>query len=393
MLELDGAGGGGQLVRTALTLSVLDGRPFRMENVRSDRPNPGLKRQHLACVELLATLTDADVSGAAVGSETLEFEPGAVDDVGTESVQTDVVDGSVDIGTAGSVTLVADTLLPLAARLDAPVRVRLVGGTDVKWSPPTDYLRYVKLPLLRECGLRASVEVKRRGFYPAGGGELLVDVRPSTLSSVVLPARDDRSNANWTVRAVAAAALEDADVAGRMAERAVAALSERGIDEDATATTTYVESASPGAVVTIVAESGVDGDEIGRNDSDDFGGNDGDNRWESDRHERGSRRPARLHPRAGFAAYGERGVPSEDVAVEAVEAADRWRETDAPIDPHLGDQLVVWLAVAGGRVRVPEVTDHVRATVDLVRAFGYDVSIDRRPDDERPGTTLSGAST
>ncbi|MFD1684135.1 RNA 3'-terminal phosphate cyclase [Halobellus litoreus] len=357
MLELDGTDGGGQLVRTALTLSALGGRSFRMENVRGDRPNPGLKRQHLACVDLLAALVDADVSGAEVGSETLEFDPGdGVDDASPESVDgtsPDPTDLAVDVGTAGSVTLVADTLLPLAVRVDTPVRATLVGGTDVKWSPPADYLRHVKLPLLDACGLDATVDVMRHGFYPAGGGELAVEIRPSTLSPIELSG-ESVDVPQSTVYAVASEALEDADVADRIAETAVEELKEREIDRDAAATAAYVESTSPGAVVTIVAEPAADeGTEPTRS---------------------GDGPP--LRPRAGFSAYGERGFPSEEVAADAVDALERWFETDAPVDAHLGDQLVVWLALAGGTVRIPRVTDHVRTNVDLVRAFGYEVSIE-----------------
>ncbi|MGQ4554488.1 RNA 3'-terminal phosphate cyclase [Halobellus sp. GM3] len=375
MLELDGTDGGGQLVRTALTLSALDGVPFRMENVRGDRPNPGLKRQHRTCVELLATLADADVSGADVGSETLVFEPNGptVDglDVGAAS---DSATLDFDVGTAGSVTLVADTVLPLAARLESPVRVRLAGGTDVKWSPPTDYLRSVKLPLLRSCGLDAAVDVTRRGFYPAGGGGLVVDVRPSAISPLELPARGSVGDWDWTVHAVASAALEDADVADRMAESAAAELSDRATAEDIAASVAYGESRSPGGVVTIVAE---------RPDRDAAIGP-----------AHGESKDVRHDPRgiAGFAAYAARGVPSEDVASEAVDAAVRWCDTDAPVDAHLGDQLVVWLALAGGRARVPRVTDHVRTNVDLVRAFGYDVSIEGDVEIEGPSSGGSEAT-
>ncbi|RLM53380.1 RNA 3'-terminal phosphate cyclase [Halobellus sp. Atlit-31R] len=390
MLELDGTAGGGQLVRTALTLSALDGRPFRMEDVRATRPSPGLKPQHLACVDLIADVANADVSGAEVGSETLTFEPGTGDGplvaseaAGSGAGETDAPrEFAVDVGTAGSVTLVADALLPLAARTDAPVRATIGGGTDVKWSPPADYLRHVKLPLLRACGLDATAELGRRGFYPAGGGEIDVEVRPSDLSPIVLPARRAAADApdagvdRYVVRAVASEDLEDAAVADRMAETAVSELSGLGIGGDeatdsdvtaqptVTAEATYVESKSPGAVVTVAVES----DPV-----------------RSSEHATGDR-PTPLRPRAGFGAYGERGVPAEEVAEEAVDAVAAWRETDAPIDARLGDQLVVWLAIAGGRVRVPRVTDHVRTNVDLVGAFGYDVSI--RTDGDGPAATL-----
>jgi len=391
LLELDGTAGGGQLIRTALTLSVLDARPFRMESVRGNRASPGIKRQHLACVDLLAELTDADVSGAEIGSETLTFEPNgpergviasnAVADADTVTDVDTVTDADspgpaeveIDVGTAGSVTLVADVLLPLAARISTPIRATLVGGTDVKWSPPADYLRFVKLPLLRECGLNGAIEVTRRGFYPKGGGELAVDVRPSVLEPIEFDGRrddldtdaeasgtGDAPSLDWSIHAIASEALEDASVGTRLAETATTSLVEQDVAVDPDARVSYVESLSPGAVLTLVAE-GVSPSESGQ-------------------------RP-RPTARAGFSAYGERGVPSEDVAAEAVDAAVEWAATDAPIDPHLGDQLVVWLALAGGSVRIPRVTDHVRTNVEVVRAFGYDVSIGE--ESEGPEATLS----
>ncbi|WP_144906438.1 RNA 3'-terminal phosphate cyclase [Halobellus captivus] len=392
MLELDGSDGGGQVVRTALSLAALDSRPFRMENVRGNRAASGLKRQHLACVDLLAELVDAEVSGAEVGSETLTFEPGDSAPVGASrsvpvepdrsnsdiaigeasnpaDVEVDLgIDIGIDVGTAGSVTLVADVLLPLATRIPTPLRATLGGGTDVKWSPPTDYLRSVKLPLLRERGLDAAVTVNRRGFYPTGGGTLAVDISPSALAPIELGSRRDgmrdTTEWNWSIYAVASEALEDASVADRLAESAAASLFEERVAGDAETHVAYVDSASPGAVVTLVAD--------GRGSA----ARQGD--------------AQRARPRAGFSAVGERGVPSEEVAAEAVAAAVDWAETDAPVDAHLGDQLVLWLALVGGRVRIPRVTDHVRTNVEVVRAFGYDVSITQESDGSE--ATLSAPS-
>ena len=367
MIELDGSDGGGQLVRTALTLSALRGEPFRMEGVRGDRSTPGLKRQHLACVEAVAALTDAAVEGDAVGSETLTFEPAV--EPGSPGGPADV---AVDVGTAGSVTLVADTLLPLAVRLRTPVRASLVGGTDVRWAPSTAYLRRVKLPLLRRLGLDATVDPVRRGFYPAGGGELAVEIRPSSLDPVDLrPGGDAASNpgsaaasdaggeatpvtgrdGRASVHAIAAAGLEADDVAERVAEATEAELDDRGIVDDVPATATYADADSTGVALTVA----IDGDSGAGRDAD----------------------PA---PRAGFVGYGGADADPESLADTTADAVERWAGTAAPVDAHLADQLVVWLALAGGSVPTPRVTDHVRTNVALVRAFGYDVSIDRRPD-------------
>ncbi|GGI94738.1 RNA 3'-phosphate cyclase [Halobellus salinus] len=355
MIDLDGSDGGGQLVRTALTLSALDREAFRMERVRGNRSNPGLKRQHLACVKTVAALTDADIEGAAIGSETLRFEPTAGPDA------TDAPDEvAVDIRTAGSVTLVADTLLPLATRIDGPVRADLTGGTDVQWSPSTDYLRRVKLPLLRGFGLDADVAVERRGFFPAGGGELAVAVQPSSLEPIEFGEREgatpDRdapgidapsSAPDASVHAVAATDLDGGDTADELADAAVTELHDRGIDGAATAATASVDADSPGSVLTVaVGEPPGPGGETGS--------------------------PA---SRAGFVGYGGADDHPPSLAESVADAVERWLATGAPVDAHLADQLVVWVALAGGAVPIPRLTDHVRTNVDLVSEFGYDVSI------------------
>jgi RNA 3'-terminal phosphate cyclase (ATP) len=142
MLDLDGSEGGGQLLRTALSLSAVETTPFRMTGVRGSRPEPGLMPQHLTAVETVAAVTDAEVTGAELGSEELTFEPGLPTGGDYEA----------DVGTAGSVTLLFDALLPVSVAVEAPLAVRARGGTDVQWSPPLDYARLVKLPLLRRRG-------------------------------------------------------------------------------------------------------------------------------------------------------------------------------------------------------------------------------------------------
>lgn len=363
MIELDGSDGGGQLVRTALTLSALRGKPFRMEQIRGNRSPPGLKRQHLACVEAVAALTDAAVDGDTIGSETLVFEPAVAP--GAAAAPTEI---DVDIATAGSATLVVDTLLPLAVRIRAPLAASLSGGTDVRWSPSADYLRRVKLPVLRAFGLDAAVDVERRGFYPAGGGELAVEIRPSSLAPIEIGAGQHESrgsspettsapalgsDSHMSVHAVAAAALEDEATADRVADAAVAELDACGIAPTASTATAYAEADSPAVALTVVKAGATP-----------EGGD-----------------PT---PRAGFVGYGDADTAPASVVDAVVERVERWTETGAPVDTHLADQLVVWLTLAGGAVAIPRVTNHVRTNVDLVRAFGDDISITRRTD--RPPT-------
>jgi len=330
---VDGSDGGGGVLRTALGVSIATGRPTRIENVRGGRPTPGLKDQHVACVEAARDLTEADVEGATRGSDVVRFDPG--------SVRGGTVD--VDVGTAGSATLVCSAVLPAALVAERPVRLLVRGGTDVAWSPSTDYFAGVSLGVLRAHGVVGTIDAPRRGFYPSGGGLLRLDVGPSTADRVVLDAPPTVSAVH--VDAVASTDLADADVAERLVDVATADIREGGIAVP-TRTARYAEATSTGAAITIRVEG------------------------------RTLTSPDRPIPLAGFTALGERGVPAETVAGNAVERFESWRESDGAVDAHLADQLVPYLALVGGRLRIPAVTDHVKSTVAVARTFGFDLDLD-----------------
>jgi RNA 3'-phosphate cyclase len=171
MLEIDGSHGegGGQLLRMVIALSAVMGQPVRVARIRAARKNPGLAAQHLAAVGALAKMCDAEVEGLQIGSSTIAFRPGKIRPGSY----------SVDVGTAGSVTLVLQALLPVAAAAPGPVRLRVVGGTDVPWSPPIDFFARVFLPLFRRLGGHAEVALIRRGYYPRGGGIVETIVEPT----------------------------------------------------------------------------------------------------------------------------------------------------------------------------------------------------------------------
>lgn len=344
--ELDGSEAGGQFVRTALALSVLENEPVRLEHVRGNRPTPGLAHQHLAVLETMADLCGADVSGAELGAETVEFDPAlekTEDATGWRGQERGHLPGgkyAVDIGTAGSMTLLFDTLLPLASVLDSQLSVTVTGGTDVKWSPPLDYFRHVKLPLLRQIGLTAACDVDRRGFYPNGGGRATLHLAPSSLESIDLVERGPLEDVR--LYSVESASLADRDVAHRQAEGALErlALEGRGLEcserREMTAT-----SPSPGSAIVLRVDHGTG--------------------------------------IAGFSALGERGTPAERVGEDAADAANRFLgntgEPASPVDRHLADQLLVYLALEGGQLRVPTVTDHVATSCELLEAFGAQLEI------------------
>ena len=327
MLEIDGSDGGGQLVRTALACSALTGEPFRMTGVRGARPNPGLRPQHLAAVEAVASVCDATVSGAEAGSEELRFDPGPV--AGGEY--------EVAVGTAGSVPLILDAVLPVGYALSGPLSLRTTGGTDVKWAPTADHHRAVKLPLVRRAGLEAEAAVERRGFYPAGGGAATLSLASSDPREIELTERGPLRSLR--VASVASESLRKPEVAERQAEAALEALKSRDPTAPVESTVEYAGSDSPGSAVLVRAE------------------------YEDSL--------------AGFDALGERGVPAEEVGEAAADAFAGFDDaSEAAVDEHVADQLVLPLAVAGGAVAIPRVTDHVATNVETVRSFGADVRIE-----------------
>jgi len=337
MLTVDGTEGGGQLLRTALSLATVTGTPFRIENIRGARPNPGLKPQHLTSVQVVAELCDADVDGAELGSDALTVRPGGARHTSLRA----------DIGTAGSVTLLFDTVLPIAATVDEPFRLTATGGTDVKWSPTVEYHRSVKLPLLANWGVDASIDLERTGFYPAGGGKASLQTAPSSLSRFDLDRRGDLERVD--IYSKAAEALADREVAERQASHAREELEATAIPATIQRVE-YVEADSMGSALLLrgVYERSI----------------------------------------VGVDALGERGRTSEAVATDAVRRFTAFHATDAAVDPFMADQLLVVLALAGGRVRIPRLTDHVRTNLALLGQFGSAVDVDRQTD----GTLLVEAS-
>lgn len=325
MIEIDGSDGGGQLVRSAIALSLLDGEPVRIDAIRGARPDPGLKAQHLAVVEIAAVIGSATVDGDELGSTELIFEPDAIDPGAYD----------VDVGTAGSLTLVFDALLPLATAIDGPMAVTARGGTDVKWSPPFEYARSVKLPLLRALGWGVAVDLDRRGFYPNGGGRATLSLYPSNPDPLKLsnPVEIDRVH----VHSVASEELADAEVAERQADAAVATLDDAGAQVLSTTVETAVADC-PGSAAVV----------------------------------RSARETGAVEPIAGADALGEPGTPAEEVGKEA--ATELLDLSDGAVDEHLADQLLLPLALSGGDLLVPRMTDHVRTSLDLLDRFGYEIS-------------------
>jgi RNA 3'-phosphate cyclase len=317
MLTLDGTHGegGGQILRTALALAVALARPVTLTRVRARRPRPGLQPQHLAVVRALAAISRASVTGDALGSTELTFVPERL--AGGEY--------RFDVGatraSAGAVTLLFQALLLPLALARTPSRLTLVGGTHVPWSPPFPYLSDTFLPAVSCLGIDARLQLRRWGWYPAGGGEIEAEIRPAPLHAASWTAPPPR-----VVTGVSAVSHLPRSIAERQQRRAVARLAEAGI----------------------AAEIGITTDETARN--------------------AGTLVFLALRGHAGFSALGRRGVPAERVADEAVEPCLEFCASGASVDEHLADQLVPALALAGGPTELtcPRISSHLRTVAWVV---------------------------
>ncbi|QGA79997.1 RNA 3'-terminal phosphate cyclase [Candidatus Nanohalobium constans] len=327
MIEIDGRKGGGQMLRTALTLSAVTGENFELENIRGSRSNPGLKNQHLECVKTAGRLCDAKLEGDQKGSERIVFKPG---NIRNESFTS-------NIGTAGSITLLFDTVLPVTTQFSDSFRFTAKGGTDVKWSPTFNYFKHVKLPLLRKHGLVADIELGETGYYPKGGGKAVLTTEEYSMSSPDLKERGELER--FEIYSKASKDLESQGVAGRQADEAAKLLKNNHLSVPIDKNIVYEDAKSTGSslLVKAVYENSV----------------------------------------AGFDAVGEKGKRSEDVAREAVEEFKSFHETDAAVDLYMADQLMIFLALVGGKVSIPEVTEHVQTNLEVIRSFGFDLEIEK----------------
>lgn len=329
LIEIDGTTGGGQLLRTALSLSAITGIPFRIRDVRQTRPNPGLKPQHIAGIDLVAELCDAGVDGAYPDSDSVTFRPGPLRSKSTR----------VDIGTAGSVTLLFDTVMPIAMRFQQPYHLTVTGGTNVKWAPTVEFYRWVKLPFLARYGLDADLELAKTGFYPGGGGEATLLTQLSHLTPITVSKRGGLQQVD--IYSKATFQLADRSVADRQAEHARTQLEAEGMPTQIQQVE-YVPSFSPGSSLLV--------------------------------------RGVYEHSLVGFDALGERGRTSEEVADLAVRQFLAFHKASGAVDGYMADQLMIFLALQSGNVHIPTVTAHVQANLNVISKFGADIHVIRRED-------------
>ena len=329
MIEIDGSTGegGGQVLRTSLALSLATGRPFRIERIRAGRKRPGLLRQHLTGVQAAKQVGTAQVEGDHLGSLSLTFVPG----------QVRPGDYSFAIGSAGSATLVLQTVLPPLLLADGPSTVSVEGGTHNPAAPPFDFFDRVFLPSVRRLGPDVSAELLRPGFYPAGGGCMRVAVRPAGgLTPVDLADRGEIVNRTVSVLL--------ANLPRHIGEREVTTvLKLMNWPQEAGTIVNVDAAAGPGNAVLVEIES--------------------------------------EHAREIVTAFGETGTPAEAVAHRAVTETRRYIAAGVPVGCHLADQLMLlWALAGGGSFRTTTLSRHAQTNADVIRKF-VDVNIECTDED------------
>ena len=324
MIEIDGSvgEGGGQILRTSLALSMCTGQPFTLARIRARRAKPGLMRQHLTCVQAAAAVSGATVQGAALGSATLVFEPGAVKPGHY----------AFSVGTAGSCTLVLQTVWPALMLADAPSRLKLAGGTHNPMAPPFHFLERCYAPLLRRLGAGSELALRRLGFYPAGGGEIDVTIHPAadTLRPFDLLERGGRVEA----------------FAECLAPALPGAVARRELDALARALAWAPEQLR----VPIVRQNEGPGNALMATLS-------------------------HANVCELFTQFGEKGVSSEQVAQALAREVRDYEASTAALGPHLADQwalplaLAVWRRGGAAAYTCTELTDHATTNFAVIERF------------------------
>lgn len=328
VIDIDGAigEGGGQIVRSSLALSAVTGTPVTIYNIRARRSQPGLRKQHQLAVTALAEVCQAQVEGAAVGSRAVTFTPGKI--IPRQF--------HFDVQSAGSTTLIFQTLLPALLCANGPSEVILEGGTHNPWAPPVDFLQRCYLPLIAKMGPKVSARLEKYGFYPAGGGKVTFQIQPSPLL-----AGFDLLEAGKEVSRQAT--ILTAHLPDHVAEREAKTISQHGRGwTPKNVLVQSVPSAGPGNVVFLEFQF--------------------------------------EHITEIFTSFGRKGVRAERVANDALKEATSYLEAQVPVGPHLADQLLLPLALSaaqpqtvdgqeGGSFLTMPLTQHSLTHIEIIRRF------------------------
>ncbi|MFQ6135024.1 MAG: RNA 3'-terminal phosphate cyclase [Nitrososphaerales archaeon] len=326
--------GGGQILRTTITLSSILNKPVKVENIRAKRNNPGLRPQHIAALRVLADMCEAEVENLKIGASWISFKPG-------ERPKPSL---RFDIGTAGSITLVMMATIPAASQNGVGCDLKLIGGTDVKWSPTLDYFRYVVLPAYRLVGIDCTVDIVRRGYYPKGGGIVKIQIKPSkNLTPINIVSREAPPPSAISICS---------NLPRSVAERQMSSALNYLFEQDVSWSDMKIDvedAVSPGSSIVLYSVGGEG-------------------------------------PFLGADSIGERGKPAEKVGKQVAQLFLKEYSSGAPIDMHMGDMLVTPLFLAEGesKFRVSTVTTHMMTDLhvaSILTGRGY------RFEEHKDGTT------
>jgi RNA 3'-terminal phosphate cyclase (ATP) len=308
MIEIDGSygEGGGQILRTALSLAAVTQEDVTINNIRANRPNPGIKAQHLASIEAIAKLCDAKVEGLHKGSKQISFSP----------LEIRGVDLHIDIGTAGSIALLIQCIMPAAIYSKSKINLNIKGGTDVAWAPSVDYLKNITLKAVSEMGYKSKIEIVDRGYYPIGGGIVEMEIKPSRLKGY------DFEKIKEKVSGISHCSNLPEHVAIRQSTAAIKLIESAGFDCDIKTDRTNYNSKGSG----ITLWSGY----------------------------------------IGSVALGKKGLLSEKVGQNAAVEIIENLHSNIAVDAHLADQLIPFLGLAGkGSLTTNMLTGHLKTNIKI----------------------------
>ncbi len=343
IIEIDGSygEGGGQMLRTAGALSVLTDKPFHMSNIRRGRQNPGLRTQHLKSIMACAELCNANLENAKIGSKEVVFEP-------KELIVSNAL--NIHIETAGSTGLALQMLTPAILKSKKRLRVNIDGGAVFgKYAPPLQYTQHVLLPVLRNMGYDISLDIVRYGFYPSGGAKVVCIFNPP--KSCLSPIKLDTIPSIGMIKGVSVATreLRNAKVGERMRTAAVNFLKEYGFESEIK--TLYCEAINTGCGLVLSAKA---------------------------------------HPMVaiGSDGLGAPGLKAELLGKYTTGTIVGYIKSGCPVDPHMSDQLLIFMALAKGKsiIKTPEITDHARTNMFIIGKF---LDIEFRIEEEENGFLIS----
>jgi RNA 3'-phosphate cyclase len=328
IIEIDGSygEGGGQLLRMSMALSAIAKKPVKVINIRAKRPKPGLAAQHITAIKSVAELSGGEVSGLTKGSQVVEFQP-------SEISGGDVL---LNVGTAGSVTLVLQASILASIFARNPTNIRIIGGTDVRWSPPFDYFKNIFIPIIKKMGIVVELTLAKRGYYPRGGGEIVASIEPvGTIKPLAVSERGSMKS----IRGLAHISNLPREIAERMKIEAEHNLKNFGqIEVDAVQ---YESSGAIGSGGAIVLWAEFENTIIGSNH------------------------------------LAEKGLKAERVAQLASEALKHELESGCTLDVYCADQVLPYMALAQGEscFTTRELSNHAKTNIWLIEQF-LDVKFD-----------------